>query len=82
MPLPRPSRQPHQEVEAKTSSEVQKLNKDDFRPSDVFRFDPKPDITAGELAHLVSIFWTLDLDYDRFFSLTSDLQQHFRPIRN
>lgn len=76
MPLPRPTRQTKTE-DAVTPETTQQV----FRPSDVFRFDPKPDITAEELGFLVSIFWTLDLDYDRFGSLETDLQRHFKPVK-
>ncbi len=75
MSLPRPSR-PVQTDEAATSPG--KLDKRKFRPSDVFRFDPKPDITAYELACLVAAFWTLDVHFERFFQFPEPLQRHFR----
>ena len=80
MPLPRPTRHPHQQKEADKPAPTT-LYPADFRPSDVFRFDPQQDITPDELAHLVSIFWTLDLNFDRFFALDPDLQRHFEPVK-
>lgn len=80
MPLPRPTRHPHQSKETEKPADTA-LDPASFRPSDVFRFDPKPDITPDELAHLVSIFWTLDLNFDRFFALDSELQRHFEAIK-
>jgi hypothetical protein len=83
MPLPKPTRLPKREEEAPAPRKVpeKKVEKEDFRPSDVFRFDPKEDITAYEIAYLVSQFWTLDVAYDRFFQFTEELQKQFRPIK-
>lgn len=80
MPLPRPSRSPKKE-ETTLAEPGKPLEKKDFRPSDVFRFDPKSDITAEELGYLISVFWTLDVNYDRFFSFQTDMQRHFRPVK-
>jgi hypothetical protein len=77
MPLPRPTRQPYKPKDT-TANPPDPIN---FRPSDVFRFDPKPDITPDELARLVAIFWTLDLNFDRFSNLEDELRQHFTPIK-
>lgn len=79
MPLPRPTRQANQ-PKAEKPIELSS-NPEDFRPSDVFRFEPKSDIKEKELADLISIFWTLDLSFDRFFALEQDLQRHFQPIK-
>lgn len=80
MPLPRPTRQPHQPKQEEEKP-VDPRDSANFRPSDVFRFTPKPDITPDELARLVAVFWTLDLNFDRFSGLEADLQQHFDPIK-
>jgi hypothetical protein len=80
MALPRPTRQAHQPIEVEKRIQ-ESLKLEDFRPSDVFRFEPKPDITPDELAYLISIFWTLDLNFDRFLSLEQDLQKHFQPVK-
>lgn len=75
MPLPRPTRQVNQ-------PEPEKQKPVAYRPSDVFIFDPKPDITPEELAKVVSVFWsTLNLSYDRFASLDDDLRRHFEPTK-
>jgi hypothetical protein len=79
MPLPRPTRQPETEV---LKSSIPTSERKDFRPSDVFRFDPQSDITVAELAYLVSVFWTLDVNYDRFLEFSEELQRNFRPIES
>jgi hypothetical protein len=73
MPLPRPTQQ--------SSVTLPKKDKSDFRPSDVFRFEPQADITISELAYLISIFWTLDVSYEKFFEFDKDLQRNFRPLK-
>jgi len=76
MSLPRPSRPVE---ETAPVAPVKKENKG-FRPSDVFRFAPKPDITIDELAYLISVFWTLDVTHDRFDKFDESLQIHFDPF--
>lgn len=80
MPLPRPTWQPNQS-EKEADNLPLPTNPEDFRPSDVFRFEPMPDITNAELAYFISLFWTLDLNFDVFFGLEKDLQRHFQPIK-
>ncbi len=79
MSLPRPTRQLPQDNT--TNSIVSDLS-NDLRPSDLFRFEPKDDITIEELGYLVSVFWTLDVNYNRFSQFDEDLQRHFCPIRD
>jgi hypothetical protein len=73
MVLPRPTRPINTAL-------VKKEKKIEYRPSDIFRFEPKKDITAYELAYLISQFWTIDVSYERFFQFTETLQSHFIPV--
>jgi hypothetical protein len=88
MALPRPTRQSFHKKEESSSQQqsrqdiIEPLNPEDFRPSDVFRFEPKPDITIEELAQVFALFFAyIDLNADRFISLESDLQRHFDLVR-
>lgn len=80
MPLPRPTRYVPKE-EPSIPSVLSAHEKKGYRPSDIFRFEPKSDINEQELAYLVSVFWTLDVNLDRFLSFETDLQRHFRPVK-
>jgi hypothetical protein len=83
MSLPRPTRQPHKENTVVQSKRViaEPIDPTDFRPSDVFRFEPKSDITMEELTYLFTLFWTVDFNYDRFIDLEPDLQRHFGLVQ-
>lgn len=84
MPLPRPTRQPTQKedvVEQRPKRVLEPIDSADFRPSDVFRFEPKSDITMEELTYLFTLFWTVDFNADRFIGLEPDLQRHFGLVQ-
>jgi hypothetical protein len=80
MPLPRPTRQIPQKEAPAAPKVYESADPSEYRPSDVFRFDPKEDITIDELVQLFTLFWTVDLNYDRFITIAPELQRHFDVI--
>lgn len=49
-----------------------------LRPSDLFRFEPQPDITLLELAELLATFLEVEVHFTRFQQFPENLQRHFR----
>lgn len=80
MALPRPTRPASADREASSTSR-ERLDRKQLRPSDMFRFDPKPDITVTELAQLIAAFFEIDMHFDRFLNFPEPLQRHFRRIK-
>lgn len=78
MSLPRPQRpvspasKPQLVAPAKESPESPQ-----FRPSDVFHFDPQNDITLQELAEMISAL-EITVHFNRFLKFSEGLRRHFR----
>ena len=74
MSLPRPSRKLTQEDKSVPSLDPKK-----FRPSDVFVFEPRSDITVEELAHLLKVLYEPAIHFKSYLGLPDTVQRHFQP---
>lgn len=84
MTLPRPTRPASADAKARqdgSSTRVERVDPKQLRPSDLFRFEPKPGMSSDELAELLSVFFEIDVHRDRFLKLSETLQRHFRLIK-
>lgn len=81
MPLPRPTRPvslDQEEIAAPVSQTVHRGEKTKYKPSDVFFYDPKPDVTAFEAAQLVAILFNGIMVHHEFFEkIPEHLKRHF-----
>lgn len=80
MSLPRPSRKITQEKETDAPLRT-KHRETDYRPSDVFRFEPQPDITVQELAYLLMVLYEPAIHFKNYLNLPDNVQRHFRPTK-
>jgi len=82
MTLPRPTRHVSQDTETgiatPVTQTVHRAKPTQYKPSDVFFFEPAVDITAPELADLFKLFFNgIMLHHEVFSKLPEPLKRHF-----
>lgn len=81
MPLPRPTRPvslDSSDISAPESQTVHRGEPTKYKPSDVFFYNPKPDINAYDSARMLAILFNGIMVHHEFFEkIPDELKRHF-----
>jgi len=81
MAIPRPSRTISEPDSQPVKTPTKPFTDNDFRPSDVFKFEPLPDITVQELAYLLMVLYEPAIHFKSYLKLPQDLKRHFKQTK-